>query len=228
MILAPRRPTFARYRRFVPEWHSLCRSLEREAIGGLPLKGVTLDVGGGADMGYVLWTKVEGTVETLNINASLCPTYVADANGPFPIEAERYDNVLSANTLEHVYNDKNCIEEITRVLKRGGRLYVLVPFLFAVHGSPEDHHRHTADFWERRLAELGYEDIVIDPLVWSPWVTATSLLGHFRGMTRLRNLLMFFDAWRMRRRRDERLSGSLAESYAHFAHAYFLSAKKKS
>ena len=54
-----------------------------------------------------------------------------------PFEDEKFDLVLSHEVLEHVADDRQCMEEITRVLKPGGRLVLFVPnrgYPFETHG----------------------------------------------------------------------------------------------
>ncbi len=59
------------------------------------------------------------------------------AGEALPFEGEKFDLVLSHEVLEHVADDRRCLEEIVRVLKPGGRLALFVPnrgYPFETHG----------------------------------------------------------------------------------------------
>ena len=58
-------------------------------------------------------------------------------NQKLPIEKDAFDAVLSLNVLEHVSDPFGCAQELVRVLKPGGTLYCVVPFLQPEHGYPD-------------------------------------------------------------------------------------------
>jgi SAM-dependent methyltransferase len=60
-----------------------------------------------------------------------------------PFGDESFDAVLSIAVLEHVRDPFRCAAEITRVLKRGGRLYAIVPHLQPYHGYPHYYYKMT-------------------------------------------------------------------------------------
>jgi SAM-dependent methyltransferase len=74
--------------------------------------------------------------------------------GALPLLDASVDGVLCEMVLEHVPAARRAIEEILRVLKPGGRLYVAVPFLWPFHASPHDYWRWTAAGLERDLASF--------------------------------------------------------------------------
>ncbi len=59
------------------------------------------------------------------------------AGESLPFDDDKFDLVLSHEVLEHVADDRRCLEEIVRVLKPGGRLALFVPnrgYPFETHG----------------------------------------------------------------------------------------------
>lgn len=61
-----------------------------------------------------------------------------------PFQDETFDGVLSLAVLEHVSDPFRCAAEIARVLKKGGRVYCVVPFLQPVHAYPNHFYNMTA------------------------------------------------------------------------------------
>jgi SAM-dependent methyltransferase len=61
-----------------------------------------------------------------------------------PFKSNTFDAVFSLNVLEHVKNPFECANEIIRVLKPGGILYVVVPFLQPFHGYPNHYYNMTS------------------------------------------------------------------------------------
>lgn len=183
MIEAPEKPSWSTWWSLSRESTTLLRSFENRFVRRLVLEGDTLDVGGGPDFDYVRHIRINGKLTSANIAASLRPDLLIDFNLPLPIESARFDNVLSLNTLEHVYEDRQLLAEMLRVLKPGGRFILTVPFLFKRHGNYGDFHRHTADYWEQALLGHGLAsgDFRIHPQVWSPLTSALTSFAWFRG-----------------------------------------------
>jgi ubiquinone/menaquinone biosynthesis C-methylase UbiE len=105
------------------------------------------------------------------------PTFLADLNAALPIPPGRYDALISLNTLEHVAQDRVALREMCRVLKPGAEAHLVVPFLYRVHGSPNDYHRHTASAWTALLREAGFapESIQVIPLAFGRLASAFAL-----------------------------------------------------
>ncbi|HIP80440.1 MAG TPA: class I SAM-dependent methyltransferase, partial [Kiloniellaceae bacterium] len=79
-----------------------------------------------------------------DVHADLCRL-------PFP--AARFDLAICSHVLEHLPNDRRAIGELARVLRRGGRALILVPFDRSLPATLEDPGAATA---AQRLARFGH------------------------------------------------------------------------
>jgi ubiquinone/menaquinone biosynthesis C-methylase UbiE len=60
-----------------------------------------------------------------------------------PFEDGTFDGALALNVLEHVRDPFRCARELCRVVKPGGRVYVMLPFIAAEHGYPSHYFNAT-------------------------------------------------------------------------------------
>lgn len=72
----------------------------------------------------------------------------------FPLADASCDGVVCNQVLEHVFNPREFLREIARVLKPGGGLLLTVPFVWDEHEQPHDCARYTC-FGVRELLERG-------------------------------------------------------------------------
>ena len=70
-------------------------------------------------------------------------TDVLGVNERLPFRDETFDAVMSLAVLEHVKDPFQSAREISRVLKPGGELYCVVPFLQPMHGYPHHYYNMT-------------------------------------------------------------------------------------
>lgn len=64
----------------------------------------------------------------VDINYSVKPDIIFDLNKyPYPFKDNVFDNILCFSILEHLHNLIKTMDEIYRILKPGGRVYILVP-----------------------------------------------------------------------------------------------------
>jgi SAM-dependent methyltransferase len=114
---------------------------------------------------------------------------VADADC-IPFADGTVDVVIAEYMLEHVTNPFRVCEEMTRVLRSGGILYVSYPFIHPYHSFPKDFFRFTYSGMQEMLP--GMEVVRQGPLTGpaSRWIGATAELISFFGMgTKLSFLL---------------------------------------
>ncbi len=68
---------------------------------------------------------------------------VIEVDKKFPIGDNFCDVLLSTQVLEHIANIELTLQEILRVTKTGGLIILCFPFIFNVHGEPNDFRRFT-------------------------------------------------------------------------------------
>lgn len=177
-----------------PSLGGLDRSLRRYYVdltemgwlGDLSEGPVWLDVGGGhARRGEFAPDTVAGRAVHVDIAPERRPDVQADA-AALPFLEGVFDFVLCTEVMEHVVDPDPILCELHRVLRPGGRLFLCAPFLYRIHGDPDDFARYTGSFWRRRLAARGFvvERVQKQGLYWSVLVDlaraylASRITGH--------------------------------------------------
>ena len=93
-------------------------------------------------------------------NQDIKPAPRVDFEGPLhevPVEDEFFDTIICNAVLEHVENPEEVMREFHRVCKRGGTLYLTVPFMQPEHLDPTDYQRYTLDGLKRLVERHGFE-----------------------------------------------------------------------
>jgi SAM-dependent methyltransferase len=78
-----------------------------------------------------------------------------------PIADESVDYVILDSVIEHVPNPQAVVEEVLRVLKPGGKLFCINPFLFPYHGYPAHYCNFTRDGMRHLLRN--FTEAVVEP-----------------------------------------------------------------
>ncbi len=135
------------------------------------LKGVLLDVGCGEMPYKKLLTSFPSNVEKyigMDIENPLYqqnikPDLFWEGNN-IPLEDNSVDCVIATEFFEHVPYPEIIMEEISRVLKPEGVLFLTVPFIWSLHTIPNDEYRYTPFALERMLKKTGFTNINLKPL----------------------------------------------------------------
>lgn len=118
---------------------------------------------------------------------------LADAQA-LPYEDESADAIVCQAVLEHVEDADAAIDELKRVLKPGGYLFVDVPFIQGYHSLPHDYRRFTLPGLENELAGLEKikSGVSVGPTTALLWVTTEYLSYVFSfGDVDLKNHLAY-------------------------------------
>jgi SAM-dependent methyltransferase len=73
-----------------------------------------------------------------------------------PFADNSFDNILSSEVFEHIFNLPEILKELNRVLAPGGRLVLTVPFVWEEHETPYDFGRYTVFGLRHLLEEAGF------------------------------------------------------------------------
>lgn len=68
---------------------------------------------------------------------------VADAHDLNMFKEGEFDRVLCIEVLEHLHSPQKAVDEMRRVLKKGGILILTTRFIFPLHDVPHDYYRFT-------------------------------------------------------------------------------------
>mgnify|MGYP001587411978 CR=1 FL=1 len=157
-------------------WYFFCPVLmmvngPRKILSLLLSKGIVLDIGSGPER-----------LEDEFINIDVFPfsevDVVADATS-LPFKDNSVGGVVSESMLEHVSNPNEVANEMIRVLKPGGYLYVSAPFIHPYHTSPDDFTRWTASGLKSLFKDL---EVVETGVRSGPWSALLMFLAYWFGI----------------------------------------------
>jgi SAM-dependent methyltransferase len=87
-----------------------------------------------------------------------------------------FDTILATEVLEHLYDPRQAVREMFRLLKDDGVCVLSTRFIHPIHGVPNDYYRFTADGLRHLFAD--FQDVQVIPLgnrLLSIWLLATHL-----------------------------------------------------
>jgi len=167
------------------------------------------------------------------LNLDIAPFPGVDIVGmadELPVADDTLDGVILEVTLEHVRNLPKAAAEAVRVLRPGGRVFAVLPFVFPFHGHPDDFWRATMPGLRELFKPLSVEDSGVYHGPASMLINVLSDVpagivfpGHGRGYMVLKGLCLIPIFWL--KYADfllVRLPGSL-----HYASTLFLVGRKK-
>jgi SAM-dependent methyltransferase len=143
---------------------TLLRRAEHQALSRVTLHGKVLDLGGDHRSRSRDFIRGGAKFTIVNMSPETKPDILHDLEKPLPFSDTMFDGVLLVNVLEHIFNYQQLLAESARVLKPGGQVVVVVPFLFPMHPSPHDYWRFTGEALAKILADAGFHNIKVEPL----------------------------------------------------------------
>jgi ubiquinone/menaquinone biosynthesis C-methylase UbiE len=74
-----------------------------------------------------------------------------------PLNDQSVDTVFMTEVLEHVHKPGEMLQEVRRVLKPNGILFLTVPFIWPIHELPYDYHRFTPIALKTYIEEASFD-----------------------------------------------------------------------
>jgi len=223
-----RKPTLKRFfslSRLVGK-QSLTRTLQYEILFALKLDGRVLDFGGGNNALYRADLQCSH-YDSANIDPKIDPTWVIGVNEALPDAATGYDTALAINTLEHIFEARDVIDQLGRTLKPGGQLLATTPFLYPIHAHPDDYFRPTPSWYRAALSKAGFDNIEVVSLAWGPSTTALCAAGIRGPFKQMRwRMALLYDLLIYVIRDKAKRTGSVEAYLERYATAFFVRATK--
>lgn len=110
------------------------------------------------------FTRLHPQIRNVDVAAGALVDYRASVLA-LPFSDQTFDLVVTQETLEHVADPFKAMDEIARVMKRGGELYCQLPFVIGFHPGPQDFWRFTVqgirELTERSGLRVTQEEISV-------------------------------------------------------------------
>lgn len=89
---------------------------------------------------------------------------LTDLTKPLPVQSGYFDVVIMSNVLEHIPEPLSLLQEVHRILKTGGKLIMVTPFLIKVHQAPYDYQRYTEYMFRDFFEKIHFEKFSIEKI----------------------------------------------------------------
>jgi len=160
--------------------YSLLRAYENDYVKNIKIIGSGIDLGAKSKDAkyyeYFNMSKVT-SVDFVDYYSGGHGIIKLDLEKPFKIRSNTYDFVLMFNVMEHIYNYNNLINESVRILKPGGKLHGLVPFMWHYHPDPNDYFRFSEQALKNLIKKNDLTEKIIIPICYGPFKVAASVVS---------------------------------------------------
>ena len=119
-----------------------------------------LDVGCGGMPYY--HKAIKAKITCLDIKATKNSHVLGDAHS-LPFKDSKFDGIVCVNSFYYYKNPFDAIREFSRILKKSGRLVMVMPFIYPIHDAPHDLYRFT-EYGVREILGKEFNIVKIKPI----------------------------------------------------------------
>ena len=112
-----------------------------------------LDIGCGSNPGY--HKSIKGKIICMDLAKTSKIHIVSDAD-KLPFKPNSFDKVVSVNSFYYFKNPFNVAKSIRNILKKDGKLIMILPFFYPIHDAPDDKYRFT-EYGLRTILEENFK-----------------------------------------------------------------------
>ena len=107
------------------------------------------------------------------------------------VHKKKYKNIIIFNVLEHLSEVNIALKNLNLLLDSKGKILGSTPFLYRVHGAPNDYNRFTKSYLQKILKEKKFTNIKINEIGLGPFLASFSLLrGFFKYLPIIYQILL--------------------------------------
>jgi SAM-dependent methyltransferase len=155
-------------RRFVEEAPYERRTIldfVRKAALGLPAGSRIADIGAGDSPYRELFEHCEYIAVDWehSVHSGASGVDVVSSADRIALPAESVDAALLTQVLEHVPDPRAVLQDVHRILRVKGHVYLTVPLIWELHELPHDYYRYTPASLRLLLENAGFADVNISP-----------------------------------------------------------------
>src|SRR3989338_10753742 len=101
---------------------------------------IILDIGCGNNPYY--HKSIKAKIVCVDIKHTEKAHVVCDAMS-LPLKKSSFDGIICVNSLYYYNNPFMAVKEFSNILKKNGKLMLIMPFMYPIHDAPEDKYRFT-------------------------------------------------------------------------------------
>lgn len=114
---------------------------------------------------------------------------------PLPFYDGQFDTIILSDVLEHIPEPEKLFNEISRVLSKGGKLIMNVPFFYRIHEEPNDYYRYTEYALRMFVKKSNLTLVKLDSIGGVPEILADVLAKNFQHVPWLGVYISSFIQW---------------------------------